>query len=426
MIRHQRARLPPPHAYALVGLLLGLGVGLRVVDFPVVVYTPDEDAYANFYATPLYADGLGGLPKLVRDYETRPDMREFPSPTRVGHLWAMVLAMHLAGHASIQAAAAVSAVASGLILMLIAALGLPLLGPWPTAAALLLAVVSPLDRAMARRAWGDELLALCALVSIAALARYSARPRAPWMALALAAAGYAILVKETGLALLLLVTLWLTVGGARAAGAGGALRALLAGAFTLIAALGVLAIACGGLAPLRATFAGLVASGPLNAYMREYQSGGPGYYARGLLRVEPVTIALGALGAVMAAGWRLMPRAATAAAPDGGAPEAARPGPICAAIAWLALGFVAMALAWPQKNLRFLSPIYAPLDLLAGAGVGWLLAAARQRLPAAAFRVLAGLVVAGLIAAALADQRRFVALFIRRGIPDLATPWFTR
>ena len=101
MIRHQRARLPPPHAYALVGLLLGLGVGLRVVDFPVVVYTPDEDAYANFYATPLYADGLGGLPKLVRDYETRPDMREFPSPTRVGHLWAMVLAMHLAGHASI-------------------------------------------------------------------------------------------------------------------------------------------------------------------------------------------------------------------------------------------------------------------------------------------------------------------------------------
>ena len=97
------------------------GAVLRIVDFPVAVYTPDEDAYADFYAAPLYADGLGGLPKLVRDYQSRPDMREFPSPTRVGHLWAMVLAMHVAGHASIRAAAAVSAVASGLILALVAA-----------------------------------------------------------------------------------------------------------------------------------------------------------------------------------------------------------------------------------------------------------------------------------------------------------------
>jgi hypothetical protein len=422
--RRPRARPSALLAHALVALLIVAGVALRVVDFPVAVYTPDEDAYADFYAAPLYAHGLGGLPTMVRDYEARSDMREFPSPTRVGHLWAMVLAMHLAGHASIQVAAAVSAVASGLILVVIAGLGLPLLGPWPTAAALLLAVVSPLDRAMARRAWGDELLALCALVSMAALARHAARPRARWMALALAAAGYAILVKETGLVLLLLATVWLAVTGARVAGVRGALRALLAGALTLIATLGVLAIACGGLAPLRATFAGLVASGPLNAYMREYQSGGPGYYARGLLRVEPVTIVLGALGAVLAAAWRLMPRAASA--PDGGAPERARPAAICAGIAWLTLGFAGMALAWPQKNLRFLSPVYAPLDLLAGAALGWLLASARERLPAAAFRVLAAVVVAGLIAAALADQRRFVELFIRRGIPDLATPWFTR
>jgi hypothetical protein len=421
--RRPRARPSAPLAHALVALLIVAGVVLRVVDFPVAVYTPDEDAYADFYAAPLYADGLGGLPRLVRDYEARPDLREFPSPTRVGHLWAMVLAMHLAGHASIQAAAAVSAVASGLILALIAAVALPLLGPWPTAAALLLAAVSPLDRAMARRAWGDELLALCAMIAIAALARHAARPRARWMVVALAAAGYAILVKETGLPLLLLVTAWLTVTGARASGARGALRALIAGALTLIATLAALVAACGGLGPLRATFAGLVASGPLNAYMREYQSGGPGYYARGLLRVEPVTIVLGALGVVLAAAWR--PGPAAAAAPEG-PPERAAPGAISAGIAWLTLGFAGMALVWPQKNLRFLSPIYPPLDLLAGAALGWLLAGARTRLPAPAFRVLVALAAAGLIAAALADQRRFVELFIRRGIPDLATPWFTR
>jgi len=96
------------------------------------------------------------------------------------------------------------------------------------------------------------------------------------------------------------------------------------------------------------------------------------------------------------------------------------------ALAWFTILFAAVALAWPQKNMRFLSPIYAPLDLIAGAAVWTALEGVRSRLSPAAFRVVVALVATTLLGAAVADHQRFVELFIRRGIPDLATPWFTR
>ena len=131
--------------------LIATGIALRIVHFPVAVYTPDEDAYANFYAVPMFDNGLGELPKLVRDYNSRPDMLQFPSPTRVGHLWAIVGLMNLTGHATIQTAAWVSAVASMLVLLLIAGIGVKFFDPWTAAIALLFAAFSPVDLAMARR-----------------------------------------------------------------------------------------------------------------------------------------------------------------------------------------------------------------------------------------------------------------------------------
>jgi hypothetical protein len=149
--------------------------------------------------------------------------------------------------------------------------------------------------------------------------------------------------------------------------------------------------------------------------MRTYQSGGPGYYARGLLALQPLPVALGLLGAVAVALRAPALRAAL---------EAPRARVALATLAAFTLAFAALALAWPQKNLRFLSPIYAPLDLLAGAVVVAALRRVRARLPAPAFRFGVAVIAVALLGLALADQQRFVELFIRRGIPDLATPWF--
>jgi hypothetical protein len=413
----RRSRTPSPArlAHALVAALLAAGIALRILHFPVAVYTPDEDAYATFYATPMYDNGPGVLPRLVRDYNARPEMSQFPSPTRVGHLWAIVGLMNLAGRATVQTAAAVSTIASIAILLLVARLGLRFLGPRVTAVALLFAVASPLDLAMARRVWGDELFALCALAALLAFLEHAAGARrARSMAVCLAFAGYSILVKESGLLVLGLATAALAVVAWRAAGPRGAARTLLAGAGTLVMAIATLAAACGGIAPLAATFA-RAAAGATNAYMREYQSGGPGYYARGLLLLQPLPVVLGLLAAIVAAA---RPRLVLPAAH----PSAAL---ALRSLAWLTLAFLAAALAWPQKNLRFLSPIYAPLDLLAAALVWGALERARARLPAAARETGVALAGAALLVAAVADHQRFVELFERRGIPDLATPWFT-
>lgn len=421
-MKQRSASHPPSHppgrlAHALIALLIALGVTLRVLDFPVAVYTPDEDAYADFYATPIYDNGAGELPKLVREYNARPDMLQFPSPTRVGHLWAIVGFMNLLGRATIQNAAWASAAASMLILLLIARIGLRSLNPWATAIALLFAVVSPLDRAMARRVWGDELFAACALATLHAFIAWASGPRRTrWMVLCLVFAGYSILIKETGLMVLGCATAGLAIVAWRASGPRGAALALLAGAATLVASIAALAIACGGLEPLRATFARMAAASHGNEYMMKYQTGGPGYYVRGLMALQPLPIILGLLGAVaVALRWPALrwsfktPRAQTA----------------LATLAAFTLAFAALALVWPQKNLRFLSPIYAPLDLLAGAALWAALNARRWRLPAPALRIGVALVAVALLAAAIADQQRFVELFLRRGIPDLATPWFT-
>jgi 4-amino-4-deoxy-L-arabinose transferase-like glycosyltransferase len=334
----------------------------------------------------------------------------------VGHLWVIVGFMNLLGHAIIQNAAWASAAASMLVLLLIARIGLGSLNPWATAIALLFAACSPLDRAMARRVWGDELFAACALAALLAfIAWATGGRRARWMLLCLALAGYSVLVKENGLVVLGLATAGFAIVEARVSGARGALLAELAGVATLVATVAVLALACGGIEPLRATFARLAAS-HANEYMIKYQTGGPGYYVRGLLALQPVPILLGLLAAAvvafrgpgLGAMWKA-PRARTT----------------LTVLTAFTLAFAGLALAWPQKNLRFLSPIYAPLDLLAGAGVWAALDWARGRWPSPAFRVGVALVAVALIVAAIADQQRFVELFIRRGIPDLATPWFT-
>jgi hypothetical protein len=179
----------------------------------------------------------------------------------------------------------------------------------------------------------------------------------------------------------------------------------------------VLAVACGGIEQVSAAFARAASGSHMNDYMRRYQTGGPGYYARGLGLLQPLPVALGLLAAALAVpwAWPLRPawsttRARTALQSLGG----------------FMLAFVAIALAYPQKNMRFLSPLYAPIALLAAALVWAAIATLRARLPATAYRIGVAVIAAALVAAAVADHQRFVEYFITRGIPDLATPWLTQ
>jgi 4-amino-4-deoxy-L-arabinose transferase-like glycosyltransferase len=396
-------------------VLLAAGIALRVWHLPVMVYTPDEDAYVNFYAVPLLQQGLGHLPALVKDYNARPELHAFPSPTRAGQLWPMVATMLILSDDSPRAAAVLSAVASVAILVAIWMIGAWFFPPWVAVMALLFAIVSPMDLAMARRAWGDEPFAFLALAAAGTFMLHARAPRrSGWAIACLALAGYSILCKESGLLVLGLVTVGLTIVAWRTSGTRGALLALGAGALTLLVSCAVLALAVGGWEPLVQALHRLSDTSNINAYMREYQSGGPDYYVRGLGLLQPVPMALGMLAALWIA-LRTASRRGRADVASIGATT----------LAGLTLAFVAVAFVYPQKNLRFLSPVYAPLDLLAARLVWTALAWVRLRRPAMARGAVVALALI-LLGSALADHRRFERDFIERQIPDLATPWFTR
>ncbi len=412
--RHSRRRL----ALAATIALVALGVALRMLYVGVLVYTPDEDAYANFYASKLFFHGFSGWPGIVQEYQGRPEMLQFPSPTRVGHLAAIVAWMHISGSASIQTAAQVSLIASCAGLVLVGAFAWEFLAPWAAPLAVGFAAFAPLDRAMSRRVWGDSLTALLVLAMAYAFAHHLRHPeRRRWNLAVVALGAAAVLVKESGLFFLALGVLGLLVfrPGRGVARAGPGFN-LLVGAVALIAAVAVMALASGGLSPLRATFARATAAESGNAYMQEFQRGGPMYYVIGFARTQPLPTMLGFMAALAALGIPTLRRRLPA-------PWARS---TVVALAVLVVAYTALALVYPQKNLRFLSPIFAPLALLA-AWLAWTaLDMLRTTLPPRAF--VAALVATSLLLAASAafEQQRFAHYFITHGVPDLATPWFTR
>jgi 4-amino-4-deoxy-L-arabinose transferase-like glycosyltransferase len=330
----------------------------------------------------------------------------------------MVATMLILSDDSPRAAATLSAAASVAILVLIWILGATFFHPWVAAMALLFAIVSPMDLAMARRAWGDEPFAFLTLAVAWTFTLHARAPqRSGWAIACLALSGYSILAKESGLLVLALATVGLALVAWRSAGIRRVLVMLGAGALTLLVACSALALAVGGWEPLRAALHRLSDTSVVNAYMREYQSGGPEYYVRGLGLLQPLPVALGLVAATLFA-LRVPPRP----------PAPVKRDEVLAGttLAWLAIAFVAVALVYPQKNLRFLSPVYAPLDLLAASLVWSAVGGIRMRAPRSIARGAVVLVALVLVVSALADHRRFERYFIERRIPDLATPWFTR
>lgn len=404
-----------PHLAALA--ILTAGITLRLFYLPFNVHTPDEDTYVDFYGRPLEQHGLGALPKLLEDYNARAPMQQFPPPTRVGYLLPMVGAMKLSHDADLTAAASLSVWASAGLLLALYGFA-RLLDPWSAAIATLFAAFSPLDLAMSRRAWPDEPLGLCATAVALLLARFRERPTSALAAIsALALSAWAATIKETGLFVLGFATLVLAFTAWRASGPAAAARWLAGGIVAFLAAAGITAWLCGGIAPVWTALVAMQRAAEHNPYVLQYQTGDLRYYIRGLALLQPMPVALGLAGAVLA----LKPAEFLWSRLHGRAPQAA-----LLTLGWMTLALgIALALL-PQKNLRFLSPVYPACDLLAGA----LIVAAWRHLAVRISRAWrfagATALAAGLVGAAWLDYTRFLAWFVSRGIPDLATPWFKR
>lgn len=408
-----RRRLAPR---AVLAAAFALAALLRVVHFGVPARSPDEELYTRFGAG-IAREGLAWQVRLVRDFNRGEDV-DYPWQHRIGYTGLVALAMRASGDTTVRAGELLST-ASGLAAIAITgALAWEMLGAWPACAAVAFLATSPLDLALARRAWQDDVVMLLAALLLAAFVRAATGGGRRWTLAFLVLAAFGMIVKESlaipaGFGTLGLAALaWERTRRPR-----DAVLVLAAGAAALLASVAVVVAASGGWAELRTTLALSGEALAPDQYLREYQTGGVlDYYVRGLLKLQPFPWLLGGAFAALAL---LRPRSLAGAFPAARSRRA-----LVATAAHLVL-FCAVAFSYASKNMRFLSPVYPAVALLAAAALraahAW--AAGRGR--------RAGVFAAGALATVVLlsagrDVRCFRHYFVEDEIQDLATPWFTQ
>lgn len=390
---------------------------LRIAWFGVTDRSPDELLYTQF-GKGIAHEGLAWFPRVVAVYDETRDF-EYPWVHRAAFLSLVALAQVVSARHDPVAGELLSASCSVGMIALTGVLAWYLLSPWSAALAMLFLAVSPLDLALARRAWQDDVVAFATLAMIALLLAALARP--PYRRYRIAffvVSGMSLLVKESvvipfGLGVLALAwDAW-----SRAREPRRAIPPLAWGALVLLLAAAAVVALCGGWGRARELLALTPEAWGPDVYLRDYQTGGIDYYVTGLRILQPVPWLLGTIAALLAvAGAPLL--AGPWRAPSGG--RALR------VLGGYVLIFLAASCAYSSKNMRFLSPIYAAVAILAAALVvasaGWL----RRRAPGPLWRGAVAATAALLLYAAYSDARRFDHYFNELQIQDLATPWFTK
>ena len=411
-----RRRAPWAPLAACVAVL-AVAVTLRVVWFGVADRSPDEQLYTQF-GRGIAHEGLAWFPRTVAAYTGEGDV-EYPWVHRAGFLSLVALAQVVSGRHDPVAGELLSCTTSIAAVALTGVLAWVLLSPWCAVLAMLFLAVSPLDLALARRAWQDDVVALATLSIVALLLKALARPdERRWRVAFFLVSGVTLLIKES-------VALPFGFGGCvlawdswvRSRDARRAVAPLAWGAAVTALVIGAVIALCGGLAPARALLAMTPEAWAPDAYLREYQTGGVGYYVIGLRILQPVPWLLGCIAAALAVVDAPLLR-----------------GPWCAASGGRALRvlggyvffFLTVSCIYSSKNMRFLSPIYSPVAMLAAALVMSVLRWLEARAPLAARRGAVAVVAGLLLLAAWSDARRFDHYFNEIQIQDLATPWFTK
>lgn len=397
--------------------ILALAVTLRVVWFGVPERSPDELLYAQF-GNGIASEGLAWFPRTVAAYTGEGDV-EYPWVHRAGFLSLVALAQVVTGRHDPVAGELLSCSASITTVALTGVLAWYLLSPWCAALAMLFLAVSPLDLALARRAWQDDVVALATLLIAVLLLKALVRPgERRWRVAFFAVSGVALLIKES-------VAIPFGLGGlalawdawVRSRDLGRAVVPLAWGAVVTALVVGAVIALCGGLAPARALLAVTPEAWAPDAYLREYQTGGVGYYVTGLRILQPVPWLLGCIAAALALDRAPLLRGPWSAASGGRALRM---------LGGYVVLFLTISCVYSSKNMRFLSPIYAPVAMLAAALVSSALEWLRARMPAAGWRGAVAVTAGLLLFAAWSDAKRFDHYFNEIQIQDLATPWFTK
>ena len=412
--RNNRPRLATAVWVCLFVVVTVTAITLRLSNREVASRSPDEEVYIH-YATRVAGSGIEGSRALVESYNTDGRQWIYPSPIRIGYIYLVAAVMKLSGASAKQAAVSISSIFSIGGFFVAALLGLRFFDRWAVLVGLALLSVSPIELAIARRAWQDSVSGCIGLLLfyLCLGASVSIRPRT-WRICFWAVGAYYLTIKGSalvvyGLCILWLVkSVWLQEGSLRKC-----FYLVIASALVGVASFAALAWCSGGASSVMETIQHSTLARGWNQYGHQFQSGPWYWFFLGFLALSPITTLLCGAGIAM----MIWPKGAGVV----GLSLGMRQRHAAWAIIYLIFTLlIAATVPADLKNLRYVTILVGPCCLFSGLAVVYLLAFARAKLPLWGYHFAACAVALVLGLTCLTDYRRFERIFVRNQLNDLA------
>ena len=409
--QNNRLRLVTAVWLCLFVVVSTTAIALRLSNREVASRSPDEEVYIH-YATRVAGSGIEGGRELVKSYNRDIHVWVYPTPIRLGYIYLVAAVMKLSGASGERAAVSISSVFSIGGFFVTALLGLRFFDRWAVLVALALLSVSPIDLAIARRAWQDGVWGCIGLLLfyLCLEASISIRPKT-WRICFWVVGAYYLTIKGSAFVVYGLCTLWL-VGSTwvQDGSLHKCLRLVLVSVLVGAASFAALAWCAGGAFSVIETIQhNLLSRGWNND--RQFNSG-PWYsFFLGFLALSPITTLLSIAGIAMI----MLPRNSRVVCLDRRQRQAAW------AMIYL-IFFLLFVATVPAnfKNLRYVTILVGPFCLLSGLAVVYLLAFANVKLPLWGYHFAVCAVALGLGLTCVTDYRKFERIFVRSQLDDLS------
>lgn len=400
--------------FILCAAVFLFGVGLRFQNLDITSRSPDEGTYVSQARTFLNEGFVKGVRLLIDEHNRNPDLWIYPPPTRIGYLYVLAGVMKMTNISSEMAGTYLSCACSIVILCLMGVIALRFFNPWVALAALFFMSISPMDLAIARRCWTDEMFALLAVSMVYFCCEIARKPRPVWYALFWIVSAYFLLMKELAAVFYGLCVIWLI--GLALFKERSIPKTILVIVISVVAAGAsafILIQVSGGLPTVLNLLKHVKEAIPTNQYALDYQAG-PWYTIfAGFWILSPAVSFLSLLGIACAAAPK---RFFDLAYEETGAYNA-----IWRMILAVTAAFVLAVVVIPYShNLRYISSVFAPFYIMSGLGLWWAISFVRKFSKGPSFYLVIAIVVIGVVTAGVIDYKNFEHTFIKKGIPDLS------
>jgi len=389
------------------------GLALRLSNFNPPKRSFDELIYLK-YTKAVYENGIHATKINIEEYNSTKKAWIYPSPIRIGYIYLNSAVMKAARSTDIRILSYVSSAFSIISLFILVLLGLRFFNPWITLVALLFMSVSPMDLAIAMRAWQDGIIGTSGLLLIYFCCEISEnQKRKIWYIFFWIVGGYSILIKESGILIYALCVIWLI--GLALFKEKSILKILgITIISSAIAVLSFFALASvsGGAQNVISAINKSLGSIATNRYNLEYQSG-PWYsYFQSLFILSPVTTLLSGLGMTILA-FSVFSNKPITGIKD-------KRYVFLGLLFFISSSTVIVIIPKHMINLRYISVLFVPFYLMSGMGLWYILLFLRSVLKNFLFYISVLIVVLIVIIIAINNCATFDRIFTKNGITDLS------